>query len=183
MTPHAPEKFVWEPDDLVPVAPAPPPPLHQWSHLNRQQLGAYAEYFIKMHFTMAGFQVYGTEVDDRGIDFVARYEKGAFMEVQVKSLRRKGYVFMEKTKFEPDPHLHLALAIFDEGNPPELYLIPSQRWLNSDHVFVSRDYEGKKSEPEWGLSVSLKNRSLLADHSLHTALSRMIASTPRTPSV
>lgn len=44
---------------------------HAWSKLNKQQVGAYAEYFFKMEFTMAGFQVYSTEVDDRGIDCMA----------------------------------------------------------------------------------------------------------------
>jgi len=50
-----------------------------WSILNKQQVGAYAEYFVKMELTMYGFQVYGTEVDDRGIDFVARHDLGPFL--------------------------------------------------------------------------------------------------------
>ncbi|WID99275.1 hypothetical protein QO058_14135 [Bosea vestrisii] len=33
---------------------------HAWSRLNNQKVGAYAEYFFKMEFTMAGFQVYST---------------------------------------------------------------------------------------------------------------------------
>ena len=74
---------------------------YTWSALNKQQTGAYAEYFVKMELTMCGFQVYTTEVDDRGIDFVARHETGRFIEVQVKSLRNNGYVFMQKTKFNP----------------------------------------------------------------------------------
>ena len=77
-------------------------PRHQWNSLNTQQIGAYAEYFVKMELTMHGFQVYSTEVDDRGIDFVARRESGPFIEVQVKSLRSMGYVFMQKTKFPPE---------------------------------------------------------------------------------
>ncbi len=59
---------------------------YQWSRLNKQQVGAYTEYFVKMELTMYGFQVYKTEVDDRGIDFVARYEQGPFLEIQVKSV-------------------------------------------------------------------------------------------------
>jgi hypothetical protein len=38
---------------------------YKWSHLNKQQVGAYTEYFVKMELTMFGFQVYSTEVDDR----------------------------------------------------------------------------------------------------------------------
>lgn len=44
---------------------------HIWSKLNKQQVGAFTEYIVKMELTMYGFQVYGTEVDDRGIDFIA----------------------------------------------------------------------------------------------------------------
>ncbi len=54
-----------------------------WSALNTQQVGAYAEYFVKMELTMHGFQVYGIEVDDRGVDFAANYESGPFIEIQV----------------------------------------------------------------------------------------------------
>ena len=52
-----------------------------------------------MEFTMHGMQDYGTEIDDRGIDLIARYERGSLIEVQVKSLRSLNYVFMAKDKF------------------------------------------------------------------------------------
>jgi hypothetical protein len=111
--------------------------------------------------TMCGFQVYTTEVDDRGIDFVARYEQGPFIEVQVKSLRSTGYVFMQKDKFMLRKSLYLALGLLFEGQPPELYLIPSLVWEKPDAVFVSRDYVGLKSKPEWGLNLSKKHLSML----------------------
>jgi hypothetical protein len=57
---------------------------------------------------MYGFQVYGTEVDDRGIDFIARHDQGPFIEIQVKSLRSMGYVFLQKDKFTLREHLYLA---------------------------------------------------------------------------
>ena len=47
---------------------------YDWDRLNKQQVGAYAEYFVKMELTMYGFQVYATEIDDRGIDFIAHFE-------------------------------------------------------------------------------------------------------------
>jgi hypothetical protein len=65
-----------------------------WSRLNTQQVGSYAEYFVKMELTMYGFQD-STEVDDRGIDSVARREGRPFIEVHVKSLRDFGYVFFK----------------------------------------------------------------------------------------
>lgn len=44
---------------------------------------------------------------------------------------------------------------------PALYLVPSISWLKPNALFVSRDYEGKKSEPEWGLNLSRRNLYLL----------------------
>src|ERR1039458_3570476 len=101
---------------------------YAWNGLNKQQVGTFAEYFVKMELTMYGLQVYGTEVDDRGIDFVARYKDGEFLEIQVKSARDKagdfGYVFMQKEKFKLHQNLYLALALLSEEQPPVLYLIP-----------------------------------------------------------
>ena len=98
---------------------------HQWSLLNKQQVGTYAEYFVKMELTMYGFEVYDTEVDDRGIDFVARKRPGSYFEVQVKSVRDYSYVFMQKTKFALQDNLFLALALMIEDKLPNLFLIPA----------------------------------------------------------
>ena len=115
---------------------------YTWSRLNKQQVGAYTEYFVKMELTMYGFQVYGTEVDDRGIDFVARHDRGPFIEVQVKSLRPIGYVFMQKDKFTLREHLYLALGLLskckfvllitpDDGSPRHGRPGPSRMHLSA----------------------------------------------------
>lgn len=144
-----------------------------WSRLNNLQVGKYTEYFVKMELTMCGFEVYTTEVDDRGIDFVARRDGVPFIEVQVKSLRDSGYVFMQKTKFELRDNLYLAFGRLIEGKPPELYLIPSRVWDNPTGVLVSRDYEGLKSSPEWGLNVSRKNVPALEPYRFETTIAKL----------
>jgi hypothetical protein len=145
-----------------------------WSKLNNQQVGKFAEYFVKMELAMYGFQVYCTEVDDRGIDFVARYGKGPFVELQVKSLRSFSYVFMHKEKFLPREHLYLALGLLLDGQPPELFLIPSTAWKNRNGMFVNHDYEGLESKPEWGLNISKKNMPLLEPYRFEKIVGRMI---------
>jgi hypothetical protein len=132
------------------------PQAHQWSALNRLQVGRYAEYFVKMQFTLLGFDVYTAEVDDRGIDFVLRSAQGSYWDIQVKSIRDKGYVFVHKDKFKVHGNLLLALVIFTDGEEPKLFLIPSVSWLKPDGVLVSRDYEGLKSPPEYGINLSKK---------------------------
>jgi hypothetical protein len=152
-------------------------PRFQWSALNKQQVGAFAEYFVKMEFTMYGFQVYGTEVDDRGIDFVARHESGPFIEVQVKCLRQFGYVFMRKDKFHLKEELYLALALLTDGVEPELYLIPSLTWSRDNGIFVNRDYENRKSKPEWGINVSAKNLLALQAYRFENSIQCLVDKT------
>ena len=145
---------------------------YNWDKLNKQQVGTFSEYFVKMELTMHGFQVYTTEIDDRGIDFVMRYEKGTFFSIQVKSIRRTGYVYMQKEKFELSSDLYLALVILDEGNEPKLFLIPSTIWNTPNELFVDHNYEGGKSKPEWGLNLSRKNMHLLEEYSFSKMLDK-----------
>lgn len=147
---------------------------YNWKILNNQQVGSYAEYFVKMELTMNGFQVYTTEVDDRGIDFIARFEQKPFIEVQVKSLRSMGYVFMQKSKFEIHEHLYLALGLLFENLPPKLYLIPSTAWLSPDSLFVGRNYEGLESKPEWGLNISNINMPLLEKYKFEDTIQKLV---------
>jgi hypothetical protein len=87
---------------------------YSWSRLNTQQVGRFAEYFVKMEFALYGFEVYTAEVDDRWIDFIVRHGAGGFYEVQVKSVRGFNYVFMQKSKFPLRPDRLLALVLLVE---------------------------------------------------------------------
>lgn len=135
--------------------------IYKWDHLNHLQLGKYAEYFVKMEFTLAGFDVYTPEVDDKGIDFIARKNENTYYDIQVKSVRGLNYIFLPKHKFDLRKNLLVAIVLFEEGKPPKMSLIPSSEWSNPNRLLVSRDYEGKKSKPEWGLNISKKNLDLL----------------------
>jgi hypothetical protein len=152
---------------------------YDWNKLNKQQVGAYTEYFVKMELTMYGFQVFTTEVDDRGIDFVARYESKPFIEIQVKSLRTLGYVFMQKTKFKLNENLYLAFGLLLQDEPPSLYLIPSIEWMSPNSVFSEKDYVGLKSKPEWGLNISKKHIPILEKYRFESTVQGLI--TPSTP--
>lgn len=147
---------------------------YKWSKLNKQQVGAYVEYFVKMEFTMHGFQVYNTEVDDRGVDFVARHERGPFIEVQVKSVRTAEYVYMPKSHFHLSKERYLALGILKELKAPVLYLIPSTVWLEPNACFMSRDYVGLKSKPEWGLGLNKKQLPVLQEFEFGASLDRLV---------
>ncbi|HEX8209602.1 MAG TPA: hypothetical protein VF584_05405 [Longimicrobium sp.] len=134
---------------------------YDWSRLTPLQVGRYAEYFVKMEFTLFGFEVFTSEVDDRGVDFVVRNQAGQFYEVQVKSIRGYNYAFIPKAKFSIAPNRLVALVILQPEQEPGIYLIPMTAWVSPNALLVSRDYEGKKSMPEWGLNLSKKNQHLL----------------------
>ncbi|MBN2002620.1 MAG: DUF4365 domain-containing protein [Anaerolineae bacterium] len=143
---------------------------YEWNHLNHLQLGRYAEYFAKMEFTLHGFDVYTAEVDDRGIDFVVRKSSNHYYDVQAKSSRNLNYIFFPKSKFDLRDNLLATVVLFRDDIAPQLYLIPSTAWRESNALLVSHDYEGKKSKPEWGLNLSEKNLSLLAKFSFDAVI-------------
>lgn len=146
-----------------------------WSRsgLNRQKLGAFCEYYAKMTLTSYGLDVYTSEVDDHGIDFVAESKRG-FLKFQVKAIRTatSQYVFMRKEHFDiQDTTLYLFLMLLTDGEHPEIYLIPASAWQRESKVFVYHDYEGKKSKPEYGVNVSKKNKAELDKYKLENMLS------------
>jgi len=139
---------------------------YDWKKLTHLQLGKYAEYLTKMEFILLGCDVFSSEVDQHGIDFVVRTRKGSHYDIQVKSCRIKpgqgSYIFMPKSKFAIDPSSLLAFVKFVQGEPPTLFLIPSCVDGIANPLFENRDYgEGKKSPPEWGLTLSKKKMERL----------------------
>lgn len=139
------------------------PNMH-WSDLSHLQLGQYGEYYAKMEFASYGYDIYTSEVDDHGIDFVARKSgTGEFFEIQVKSMFKGKYVFIQKNKLVMDEYHLVCFLHFEEGKLPDIYVIPSLAWLNPTAILVDRNYdkEGQKSKPEWGINYSNKNKALL----------------------
>lgn len=134
-------------------------PNMKWLQLSNKQLGQYAEYYAKMEFTSYGYDVYTSEVDDHGVDFMAiNLQNDKTYKVQVKSLLRGSYTFIKKDKIKLDESHLVCLLHFVEGELPEVYVIPATAWENENAVFKNHD-EYKK--PEWGLNYSKKNMHLL----------------------
>lgn len=151
-------------------------PNTNWAGLNGLQIGRYAEYYAKMEMASYGFEVYTTEVDDHGIDFIIKRPKTTkFYEIQVKSIRDYGYVFLPKSSWEVNQtNLFLILLIFKEGKLPDVYLIPADAWKTPNELFKDKNYEGLKSEPEYGLNLSLKNQPLLEPYRIENIQLRLV---------
>jgi hypothetical protein len=138
---------------------------YAWGSLKPLQLGKYAEYFVKMEFALYGLDIYTSEVDDKGIDFVARNSANKYWDIQVKSAYKSKYIFFPKSTFDVErSNLLVAVIPFVDSEAPALYLIPARAWKTPNSLLVSRDYEGKKSAPEWGLQLSKRNLPLLSPY-------------------
>ena len=152
-------------------------PSTKWSKLSPLQLGRYAEYYAKMEFASYGFEVYTSEVDDHGVDFITKNPHNKqFYEVQVKSIRNTGYVFVQKDKLEIQENWLLCLMRFIDGALPEVFIVPATTWIAAKGPFVSRNYdkEGQKSKPEWGINLSNKNLPTLKAFSSDSFFSKWL---------
>jgi len=105
---------------------------YQWSNLNKIQKGTFGEYYAKMEFAMYGYEVYTSEVDDRGIDFVARLPDQSFLEVQVKTITGYNTQFVNKSKFKQLSNFVVALVRLAEGETPKLYTFAGTDWPSED---------------------------------------------------
>lgn len=147
-----------------------------WKDLSSMQIGRYGEYFAKMEFTSYGFDVYTSEVDDHGVDFIAKNKNGVFYEVQVKSVRDDNYVFIKKSKIILDEKHLVCFIRFIDGELPDCYVFPSTVWENPEGtLFTSKDYEGLKSQPEYGISIKKKeNLELMQKYQSEKTLPQMV---------
>ncbi len=149
------------------------PSRRTWSQLSAQQLGRYGERLAHLEFSAYGFDVYVPDVDDRSVDFVVRLPDHRFVEIQVKSIRNRGYVFMRKHLFEPLDSLYVHINVFVDDREPDMYLIPSISLLETPLRlgFSSHDYgPGLKSPPEWGLQLSTQAMAALGEFSFDRAI-------------
>jgi len=110
-----------------------------------------------MEFILYGFDVYSPELDDKGIDFIVRKVDSSYFDIQVKAVRDFNYIYFQKSKFQIRENLYAFILIYRKELKPSMYLIPSNIWNKPNKLFVSRDYKGKKSVPEFGINLSEMN--------------------------
>lgn len=115
---------------------------------------------------MYGAEVYTSEVDDRGIDFVCRFPESGFYTVQVKTVSDLNYTFVQKDKFKKSENFLVVLVRLVQSKKPELYLFKDTDWDSEDGLLKYKEYEDKKSKPEYGINLSKDRLSLLKNYTL-----------------
>ena len=142
--------------------------------LSPLQIGKYSEYIAKMEFILYGFDVYSPELDDKGIDFIVRKDDSFYFDIQVKAVRDFNYIYFQKSKFQIRENLYAFILIYRKELKPSMYLIPSNIWNEPNKLFVSRDYKGKKSVPEFVINLSEKNLAKLNEFLLEKSIENIL---------
>lgn len=141
-----------------------------FSKLTNLYLGKFGEQLVKLYFIVNGIDTYEPLIDDKGIDFVARVSDEKFYDIQVKTIRLKkeSYIYFTKESWKNKlrDNFFVAFVVLEESKSPKLLLIPASAWKTAaeNNIFADRDYEGKKSAPEWGITISPKKLIYLMDN-------------------
>lgn len=133
-------------------------------------VGEFGAQLVRLNFTVNEIDTFIPLIDDKAIDFIARVNDGVYYDIQVKTLRltKARYFYETKQKWGTTirQNLLIAFVILRENSSPTMLLIPGSNWLDesvTNKIFANRDYEGKKSPPEWGLTFTNKNLDYLED--------------------
>jgi len=139
---------------------------------DKDQLHEKAEKLAKTEFAKHGFQLTQSRPNEKHVDMIVQKPSGKRYKVRLQSRTWPNYPYFPKETFEPANDLFAVLVLF-EGSREALYLIPSLAWNTPDDLFVSRDYEKKKSKPEWGLNLSEKNRKQLDEYQFDRQINKL----------
>jgi hypothetical protein len=86
---------------------------------------------------------------------------GRSVEVFVSTQRLGGYVFWTKRRFTPASNRFAAIVLLADADNPNVYLVPSTEWRNASPPLTDRPNIGKRSEPEYGISVARSSLPVL----------------------
>ena len=145
--------------------------------LNRQQIGQFGSFWLKMYLTGLGFKI--DEFKEAvGNQFSVQLRNRRKLYISPKTLRmfdiKSNYAFITKDNWQNklDEDFYLGLVLISGKQLPDIYLIPALTWQKPNSVFVDMNYEkkGLKSKPEWGVRVSVKNLEVIKEFEIKKQL-------------
>jgi hypothetical protein len=125
----------------------------RWSQLNRQGLIALGKTIVIERLERLGCTVKAPSSRIGG-KLEVETPSGRSVEVFVSTQRPGGYVFWTKRRFQPASNRFAALVLLAEAEHPDAYLVPSTEWRNASPPLTDRPNVGKRSEPEYGISLA-----------------------------
>jgi hypothetical protein len=125
----------------------------RWSDLSRTELIALGRNLVTDRLEALGCTVKGPGGATGGnLDVVTPSRRS--LEVFVSTQRLGGYVFWTKRRLQPASDRFAAIVLLADEEEPSLYLVPSTEWLHASPPLKDRPNVGKRSEPEYGISVA-----------------------------
>jgi len=135
----------------------------RWSQLSRQELIALGRTLVTERLEGLGCSV--TPPSSRvGGKLDVQTPSGRWLEVFVSTQRLGGYVFWTKRRFQPASDRFVAIVLLGDAQDPAVYLLPSTEWRSALPPFTDRDNVGKRSEPEYGISLARSNLQALQQY-------------------
>ena len=125
----------------------------RWSQLSRQELIALGRTLVIERLEMLGCTV--TPPSSRvGGKLEVETPSGRSLEVFVSTQRLGGYVFWTKRRFTPAGNRFAVIVLLADAEDPDVYVVPSTAWRKASPPLTDRPNVGKRSEPEYGISLA-----------------------------
>jgi hypothetical protein len=125
----------------------------RWAALTRQELIALGTTLVTQRLQALGCTV--TTPDSRSAGKLAvQTPSGRSLEVFVSTQRLGSYVVWTKRRLELASNRFAAIVLLVDADDPHVYLVPSTEWRNASPPLKDRPNIGKRSEPEYGVSVA-----------------------------
>lgn len=145
----------------------------KWDKLNRLQKGSFGEQYAKMLFTMYGAEVYSSDIDDRGIDFVARFLGGEFYDVQVKTVTDMNLAYINESKFKKSERFLVVLVRLEQGKEPEVYVFRGTEWDSEDGLLKYNPYTEAKSAPAYEIHLNQRRLKQMGKYLFEQRISEL----------
>jgi len=125
----------------------------RWSQLGRNELIALGRTIVTERLERLGCTVEPPANRLAG-KLGVRTRDGRSVEMFVSTQRIGGYAFWTKRRFEPAGDRFAVIVLLADADEPDVYLVPSTAWRTASPPFTDRDNVGKRSEPEYGVSLA-----------------------------
>jgi hypothetical protein len=134
-----------------------------WGALTKHEVGKLGTDIAQTRFIAEGFEISLPSGSSTPTTFTVRRASGPLHEVRVRTCRlpRGNYTFFTKRSLDLADDRLVVLVLLEDGRPARAFLIPTPAWRRPSSLLVDRDYEGLKSEPEWGIQLSGRSIPLL----------------------
>lgn len=125
----------------------------RWSRLSRLDLVALGKTLVTERLEAIGCTVMppSARLDGR---LTVKTPTGKAAEVFVSTQRLGGYVFWTKRRLQLASNRFAGVVLLTDAEEPFVYLVPSLEWSHAAPPLKDRDNIGKRSEPEYGISLA-----------------------------